>query len=68
MILCFGSIAIFGLLFFHIHLCLANQTTWEFISRNRITYLKDLDSEANPFDKGVMRNLRSFLFPALDSA
>ena len=40
-----------GLLFCaHTYLMVSNQTSWEFMARSRITYLRDLGDE-NPFDR-----------------
>jgi len=36
-------------------------TTWEAASRERITYLKYLDSEYNPFDEGCITNTYYFM-------
>jgi len=37
-------------------------TTWETASRERITYLKYLKSEYNPFDEGCLTNVKTFMF------
>jgi len=51
----------FGLFVFHCYLAATNQTTWETVKRHKITYLKDLDHEILPFDRGVARNIKDFL-------
>uniref|UniRef100_A0A8D2IYZ2 Palmitoyltransferase n=2 Tax=Varanus komodoensis TaxID=61221 RepID=A0A8D2IYZ2_VARKO len=43
----------------HLYLAACNTTTWEFMSRHRISYLKHCEAE-NPFDRGVLRNLWRF--------
>ncbi|CAG5119779.1 unnamed protein product, partial [Candidula unifasciata] len=60
-ILCFGGLIVVGLLGFHSYLMLKGLTTWEAASRERITYLKYLDEDYNPFNEGVCRNLYQFL-------
>ncbi|KAM9744667.1 palmitoyltransferase ZDHHC12-B-like [Menidia menidia] len=44
----------------HFYLISINSTTWEFMSRHRISYLKNCDSEENPFDRGPLCNLWDF--------
>ncbi|XP_062398315.1 palmitoyltransferase ZDHHC12-A-like [Sardina pilchardus] len=44
----------------HLHLASSNTTTWEFMARHRIAYLKHCDSEENPFDRGPLCNLWDF--------
>ncbi|XP_034027100.1 probable palmitoyltransferase ZDHHC12 isoform X2 [Thalassophryne amazonica] len=44
----------------HLYLVSINCTTWEFMSRHRISYLKGCGNEANPFDRGVVCNLWAF--------
>lgn len=39
-------------------LMLRNQTSWEYLRRRRIPYLRGVDG--NPFDGGAARNLRDF--------
>ncbi|KAM4696477.1 palmitoyltransferase ZDHHC12 [Rhinophrynus dorsalis] len=48
------------LLVCHLYLISCNVTTWEFMSHHRISYLKHCDSDTNPFDKGIVRNLWGF--------
>ncbi|XP_063172316.1 palmitoyltransferase ZDHHC12 [Candoia aspera] len=43
----------------HLYLVSCNTTTWEFMSRHRISYLKHCKVE-NPFDQGVFVNLWRF--------
>ncbi|XP_054854505.1 palmitoyltransferase ZDHHC12 [Eublepharis macularius] len=47
------------LLVSHLYLVSCNTTTWEFMSRHRISYLKQCKEE-NPFDQGIFRNLWRF--------
>ncbi|KAG1968754.1 palmitoyltransferase ZDHHC12-A isoform X2 [Pimephales promelas] len=54
------SVVVLLLLCIHLYLASANTTTWEFMSRHRIVYLKHRDSEDNPFDRGVVCNLWDF--------
>ncbi|CAB1318917.1 unnamed protein product, partial [Coregonus sp. 'balchen'] len=44
----------------HIYLVSLNTTTWEFMSRHRISYLKHCGAVENPFDRGALRNLWGF--------
>lgn len=50
-----------GLLAFHSYLMVRGTTTWESVSRERITYLKHLKDEYNPFDEGIFKNMYHFL-------
>ncbi|XP_057289446.1 palmitoyltransferase ZDHHC12-B-like [Hydractinia symbiolongicarpus] len=45
----------------HSYMMFTAQTTWEFMSRPRISYLKKFPTDYNPFDKGYIRNMLSFL-------
>ncbi|KAL7885181.1 hypothetical protein AOLI_G00079510 [Acnodon oligacanthus] len=54
------SVVVLLLLCIHLYLAAVNTTTWEFMSRHRISYLKTCDSEENPFDRGVICNLWDF--------
>ncbi|XP_078238860.1 palmitoyltransferase ZDHHC12 isoform X2 [Pogona vitticeps] len=47
------------LLVSHLYLASCNTTTWEFMSRHRISYLRQCEVE-NPFDQGVLLNLWRF--------
>lgn len=60
-ILLIGGVVITGLLSFHTYLMVRGLTTWEVVSRERISYLKKLDDENNPFDEGCFRNILHFL-------
>ncbi|XP_005112845.2 probable palmitoyltransferase ZDHHC12 [Aplysia californica] len=60
-ILLLGGMLVCGLFSFHSYLMFKGLTTWEAASRERITYLKYLDEDYNPFNEGVCRNLRQFL-------
>jgi palmitoyltransferase len=44
------------LLFFHVFLALANLTTWEFLSWNKIEYLKERKRKVSPFSRGIFKN------------
>ncbi|MEQ2158902.1 Palmitoyltransferase ZDHHC12-B [Goodea atripinnis] len=44
----------------HLYLISMNITTWEFMSRHRISYLKHCGAEENPFDRGAAPNLWGF--------
>jgi len=50
-----------GLFVFHCYLALTNQSTWEVVKRHKITYLKDLDHDVLPFDRGFVQNIRDFV-------
>lgn len=51
-----------GLLGFHTFLMIRGMTTWEAASRDRISYLKYLDEDYNPFNEGLCWNTYHFLF------
>ena len=57
MILTFGALSVGGLLGFHTYLTLTNQTTWEVVSRDRISYLRGVTHDTHPFDKGTCGNV-----------
>ncbi|XP_067940031.1 palmitoyltransferase ZDHHC12-B-like isoform X2 [Watersipora subatra] len=52
-----STISLFG---FHSYLMCTNQTTWESVSRTRISYLKKLKDDYNPFDMGLCYNTYTF--------
>ncbi|XP_076007170.1 palmitoyltransferase ZDHHC12-A [Genypterus blacodes] len=54
------SVVVVVLLCCHLYLVSVNCTTWEFMSRHRISYLKSCEAEENPFDRGVVCNLWDF--------
>ncbi|XP_072243379.1 palmitoyltransferase ZDHHC12-B-like [Leuresthes tenuis] len=54
------SVVVALLLGCHLYLISINSTTWEFMSRHRISYLKSCGDEENPFDRGVFCNLWDF--------
>ncbi|XP_075885520.1 palmitoyltransferase ZDHHC12-B [Nelusetta ayraudi] len=54
------SLVVLLLLASHIYLVSLNTTTWEFMSRHRISYLKHCGADENPFDRGTFHNLWSF--------
>lgn len=46
----------------HLFLLWKNMTTWEFLARSHITYLKNWPSRwQSPFDQGLISTLRAFL-------
>lgn len=45
----------------HSYMMLTAQTTWEFMSRSRISYLKYFPDDENPFDQGYFKNTYIFL-------
>ncbi|XP_017283274.1 palmitoyltransferase ZDHHC12-A [Kryptolebias marmoratus] len=60
-----GAVGVFSavvllLLGCHLYLVSVNCTTWEFMSRHRISYLKNCGAEENPFDRGLLCNLWDF--------
>ena len=56
------SLLVVGLLFLcHSYMMLTAQTTWEFMSRPRISYLKHFPEDENPFDLGYIKNMYGFL-------
>ena len=61
LVLVISGFIVVGLLGFHTFLMLRGMTTWEAASRERITYLKYLDEDYNPFNEGVCRNTYYFL-------
>ena len=60
-VLCLTFIVVSLLFCCHSYLMLTAQTTWEYMSRSRISYLKTLSEDVNPFDQGVFCNVYSFL-------
>lgn len=54
------SLTVLLLLGSHLYLVSLNTTTWEFMSRHRISYLKHCGVDENPFDRGTLRNLWGF--------
>ncbi|XP_069775140.1 palmitoyltransferase ZDHHC12-B isoform X1 [Narcine bancroftii] len=54
------TVVVMLLLVSHLYLVSSNTTTWEFMSRHRISYLKHCSSEENPFDQGILGNLWMF--------
>ncbi|KAM6985742.1 palmitoyltransferase ZDHHC12-B-like [Aplochiton taeniatus] len=44
----------------HLYLVSLNTTTWEFMARHRISYLKHCGVDENPFDRGTFYNLWGF--------
>ena len=61
LVLVIGGFSGVGLFCFHSYLMIQGLTTWEVASRERITYLKYLDDDFNPFDEGCFRNIYYFL-------
>ncbi|KAM9324324.1 palmitoyltransferase ZDHHC12 [Gastrophryne carolinensis] len=59
-LICFVIMVVCLLIVCHLYLIASNVTTWEFMSHHRISYLKQCDSDTNPFDRGTLRNLWSF--------
>nr|XP_020474446.1 probable palmitoyltransferase ZDHHC12 [Monopterus albus]XP_020474447.1 probable palmitoyltransferase ZDHHC12 [Monopterus albus] len=54
------SLIVLLLLGSHLYLVSLNTTTWEFMSRHRISYLKHCGIDENPFDRGTFHNLWGF--------
>lgn len=55
------SAVVLVLLGCHLYLAATNTTTWEFMSRSRIAYLRNWgEGEENPFDRGLLCNLWDF--------
>lgn len=61
LILSFGGFTVIGLLGFHTFLMFRGLTTWELVSRERITYLKHLTEDFHPFDESCFMNMYNFL-------
>ncbi|XP_022111469.1 probable palmitoyltransferase ZDHHC12 [Acanthaster planci] len=61
-IIALAAMALTGLLCCHSYMMITNQTTWEFMSHERITYLRNLEESVNPFDEGYLRNCVKFFF------
>ncbi|KAL4219218.1 DHHC palmitoyltransferase [Mactra antiquata] len=59
-VLVIGTPVVCGLLIFHTYLMMNGLTTWEAASRERITYLKYLDDDYNPFNEGCCINMYHF--------
>ncbi|EDV28136.1 expressed hypothetical protein [Trichoplax adhaerens] len=60
-VLVFFMIISASLLCCHTVLIFSGKTTWEFVSHSRITYLKHLQEDQNPFDEGMLANVFNFL-------
>ena len=60
MILCIGIFVVFLLLSCHSYLMATGQTTWEYMSRSRISYLKIFAEGDNPFHEGICGNIYKF--------
>jgi len=59
--LTFFSMMVGLLLIFHTYLAMTNLTTWESLSWNKISYLKEWKSEwGSPFSQGIIKNLKFF--------
>ncbi|XP_037338284.2 palmitoyltransferase ZDHHC12-A [Pungitius pungitius] len=54
------SAVVLLLLGIHLYLASVNCTTWEFVSRHRVSYLKNRADERSPFDRGLLCNLWDF--------
>ncbi|XP_059905884.1 palmitoyltransferase ZDHHC12-B isoform X1 [Gadus macrocephalus] len=54
------SLTVLLLLGSHLYLVSLNTTTWEFMSRHRISYLRHCGADENPFDRGAALNLWGF--------
>ena len=54
----FGFVVI-ALFCIHTYMLLSNNTTWESVSRHRISYLKNVEN--NPFNLGCCKNAYYFL-------
>jgi len=52
---------VLGLFVFHTYLMGTGLSTWEVASRDRITYLKYLTDDHNPFDEGCVKNVYHFM-------
>lgn len=61
LVLVIAGFSVVGLFCFHSYLMIQGLTTWEVASREKITYLKHLDDDFNPFDEGCIRNIYYFL-------
>ncbi|XP_070175626.1 palmitoyltransferase ZDHHC12-A-like [Littorina saxatilis] len=61
LVLIISGFVVVGLLGFHTFLMLRGMTTWEAASRERITYLRYLDEDYNPFNEGLCKNIYYFL-------
>ena len=60
-VLLFGGTSVVALSCMHLYLALNNLTTWEMLARHRISYLKSLDMDKNPFHLGYFKNIFVFL-------
>ena len=61
MIVCvLGLMVLLPLFLFHTYLISANTTTYEVLARDKIWYLQVYPAGVNPFNKGILANLRTF--------
>jgi len=51
-----------SLLLLHTALIISNLTTWEYMRRETITYLQPFPKYYNPFDKGIIENIKIVFF------
>ena len=56
-----ASFTLICLLCMHSYFAVTNTTTWEMMARERITYLKNIDFDRNPFHQGYCKNIYHFL-------
>ena len=54
------ALVVLLLLSSHLYLVSLNTTTWEFMCRHRISYLRHCGVDQNPFDRGPAHNLWGF--------
>lgn len=62
----FEGLVIF-LLLFHSYLAASNKTTWEVLSRKKISYLSSLPPNSHPFNLGLLQNLHFYCIKSLPS-
>lgn len=48
------------LLSFHIYLMIKGLTTWEYFSWSNITYMQKIGHLSNPFNRGILRNIKEY--------
>ena len=58
----FPLILVVSLFLYHVYLIITAQTTWEHLSRENITYLQGVPDGVNPFSRGVLGNIKEFIF------
>ena len=66
LVILFALLVLVPLFSFHTFLILTNTTTYEMLARDKIWYLQVYPAGVNPFDKGVVENVKTFFREELE--